>query len=196
MSKLSNKKWFRALFRRRIFIALLLIAQAVFLYFLIESGSRLSGAISVILTLISFFAVLYIIRKRDKGAYKLMWVILILTVPIFGGLFYLMTQTQTSHPNFKASGELGQKKAEHLLFAEDCGYKAQLRRCRSTHRRYATSAILRSSPSTPAAAQSIFRPARKCLRRFWRSLRRRSTIFSLNISSYKRAKCGTPFWKF
>lgn len=124
MSKLSNKKWFRALFRRRIFIALLLIAQAVFLYFLIESGSRLSGAISVILTLISFFAVLYIIRKRDKGAYKLMWVILILTVPIFGGLFYLMTQTQTSHPNFKASGELGQKKAERLLFAEDCGYKA------------------------------------------------------------------------
>ena len=124
MSKLSNKKWFRALFRRRIFIALLLIAQVVFLYFLIESGSRLSGEISVILTLISFFAVLYIIRKRDKGAYKLMWVILILTVPIFGGLFYLMTQTQTSHPNFKASGELGQKKAERLLFAEDCGYKA------------------------------------------------------------------------
>ena len=58
MSKLSNKKWFRALFRRRIFIALLLIAQVVFLYFLIESGSRLSGEISVILTLISFFAVL------------------------------------------------------------------------------------------------------------------------------------------
>lgn len=124
MSKLSNKKWFRALFRRRIFIALLLAAQAVFLYALVESGSRLSGAVSVALTLISFLAVLYIIRRRDKGSYKLMWVILILTVPIFGGLFYLVTQIQTSFPNFKASGELGQKKAEKLLFKKDCGYSA------------------------------------------------------------------------
>ena len=126
MSKLSNKKWFRALFRRRIFIALLLAAQVVFLYFLIESGSRLSAAIGVVLVLISFFAVLYIIRRRDKGAYKLMWVILILTVPIFGGLFYLMTQLQTSFPNFKANGDNGQKKAERLLFEKDCGYAAAL----------------------------------------------------------------------
>ena len=123
MSKLSGQKWFRALFRRRIFIALLLVAQLVFLYFLIESGSKLSGIVSLILTLISFLTVLYVIRRRDKGAYKLMWVILILTMPIFGGLFYIITQVQTAFPNFKASGELGQKKSEKLLFSEDCGFK-------------------------------------------------------------------------
>ena len=123
MSKLSEQKWFRALFRRRIFIALLLVAQLVFLYFLIESGSKLSGIVSLILTLISFLTVLYVIRRRDKGAYKLMWVILILTMPIFGGLFYIITQVQTAFPNFKASGELGQKKSEKLLFSEDCGFK-------------------------------------------------------------------------
>ena len=123
MSKLSEQKWFRALFRRRIFIALLLVAQLIFLYILIESGSKLSGIVSLILTLISFLTVLYVIRRRDKGAYKLMWVILILTMPIFGGLFYIITQVQTAFPNFKTSGELGQKKSEKLLFFEDCGFK-------------------------------------------------------------------------
>lgn len=123
MPKLSNKKWFRALFCRRFFIALLLIVQIVFLYALLESGSRLSGVISVTLTAISFLAVLSIIRNRDKGSYKLLWVILILTLPIFGGLFYLVTQIQISFPNFKAKAANCEKKAQALLFDEEDGFE-------------------------------------------------------------------------
>ena len=160
MSKLSEQKWFRALFRRRIFIALLLVAQLVFLYFLIESGSKLSGIVSLILTLISFLTVLYVIRRRDKGAYKLMWVILILTMPIFGGLFYIITQVQTAFPNFKASGELGQKKSEictlgTLLFYFIYDIKI-----------FVILTILPNSPFTPKARQNIFLRVRKCLKRF------------------------------
>lgn len=119
MQKLSNKKWFRALFRRRFYIALLLIIQLVFLCFLVVGGSKLSGAVSVTLTLISLFAVLYIVRKHDKGSYKLLWVILILVVPIFGGFLYLMTRLQTSFPNFKESGKIAEEQAKALFAKED-----------------------------------------------------------------------------
>lgn len=119
MQKLLNKKWFRALFRRRIYIALLLIIQLVFLYFLVVGGSRLSGAVSVALSLISLLAVLYIVRKHDKGSYKLLWVILISVMPIFGGFLYLMTRLQTSFPNFKENGKLAEKKAKSLLEDSD-----------------------------------------------------------------------------
>ena len=166
MSKLSEQKWFRALFRRRIFIALLLVAQLIFLYFLIESGSKLSGIVSLILTLISFLTVLYVIRRRDKGAYKLMWVILILTMPIFGGLFYIITQVQTAFPNFKASGELGQKSQRNFFFLKTAVLKKPAPLCRSMRRRFVILTILPNSPFTPKARQNIFLRVKKCSKRF------------------------------
>ena len=83
---LLDKKWFRALFRRRVLIILLLVVQVAFFLYLILTGSRAFTVINWILTAFSFLVVLSIIPKREKGAYKLLWVIQILIFPIFGGL--------------------------------------------------------------------------------------------------------------
>ena len=75
----------RALFRRRVLIILLLLLQIAFLLFVLIEGNRLSAAIYWGLTLFSLLEVLSIIPKREKGAYKLLWVVQILIFPIFGG---------------------------------------------------------------------------------------------------------------
>lgn len=62
-------KWLRKLFRRRMLIAFLIIVQAAFFIYLVASGSMLSQRLSKLLTIISVLVVLYIVSKRDKGAY-------------------------------------------------------------------------------------------------------------------------------
>ena len=77
-------------------IAFLIIVQAAFFIYLVASGSMLSQRLSKLLTIISVLVVLYIVSKRDKGAYKTLWVFLILCFPIFGGLLYLLVTCQTT----------------------------------------------------------------------------------------------------
>ncbi len=82
-------KWMKRLLRQRILIALILLLQIAFLGWSIFSNSRKWEMVTVVLTWISFFVALYVVNSRDKGAYKLSLVFLILLFPIFGGLFYI-----------------------------------------------------------------------------------------------------------
>lgn len=109
-----RKRWLRALFRRRVLTIGLLILQIVFLCNLIADGSKLSERISGILTIVSVIAVLCIVSKKDKGAYKIAWIILILTFPLFGGLMYLMFNFQSSTRRFSDDILRAQQKAEPL----------------------------------------------------------------------------------
>ena len=106
-----KNKWFRKLFRRRILIALLIILQAAFLLYAVISGSKISRNIGRLLTLISVFVVLYIVSKRDKGAYKTLWVFLILAFPIFGGLLYLLVYFQSTTSKMRKQISKTQEKA-------------------------------------------------------------------------------------
>ncbi len=96
-----HKRWFRVLFRHRIYIAVLLIVQVVFMLYVILSTSQAAAWVSRALSLISLLVALSIVIRRDKGAYKLMWVFLILLFPLFGGLLYLLFMYQSSTRNFK-----------------------------------------------------------------------------------------------
>ena len=91
-----NKKWLRSLFRRRILVILLLIFQFLFMLYLLQSTSAISDVISGVFKVISIVVSLYIFSRRDKGAYKLTWVFMILMFPLFGGLFYLIFNFQSS----------------------------------------------------------------------------------------------------
>ena len=91
-----NKRWFRVLFRRRVIISAMIVIQTAFLIYLVVAGSQLSDTINEILRILSFLVILYIISQRNKGAYKTAWILLILTFPLFGGLFYLMFRFQSS----------------------------------------------------------------------------------------------------
>ena len=46
--------------------------------------------LNYILSVLSFFFVLYIITKRDEGTYKILWLLVILIAPIPGALLYAL----------------------------------------------------------------------------------------------------------
>lgn len=75
---------------RRIVIIVLLILQLLLIVYTLLSRSMVSTAVSSGLGLFSIFVCLYIISRRDKDAYKLTWVFLIMLFPLFGGVFYLL----------------------------------------------------------------------------------------------------------
>jgi len=80
-----------AFLRSRMFIvALLLILQFAFLFASAHYLAEFYRAVNAVFLILSIAVVLYIINRQDNPAYKLVWVSLILTVPIFGGLLYLI----------------------------------------------------------------------------------------------------------
>ena len=91
-----KKRWFYRLFRRRLMVSILIVLQAAFLAWLIASGSALSHGINRALRLLSLLSVLYIVSRSGTGSFKTLWVILILTFPIFGGLLYLLIRLQSA----------------------------------------------------------------------------------------------------
>jgi len=109
-----HKRWLRTLFRRRVLTILLLLLQVWFIVNLVIGGSQISRRLSRLLTIASIVAVLYIVSKRDKGAYKTAWAILILAVPLFGGLMYLLFTFQSARWRFTKDAVYTQKKAEPL----------------------------------------------------------------------------------
>ena len=109
-----GRKWFRSLLRSRFFIILLLLLQMAFIIYVVKSGSQTSAVISSVMTFISFCASVYIISKKDKGAYKLTWVFMILLFPIFGGLFYIMFNFQLTYKRYTKRTEKCERKAKTL----------------------------------------------------------------------------------
>lgn len=87
---MDNKKWFRSLLWRRALICLVLLLQIGLLVYLTLRGDQSSRTVSAVLRLVSFLVCLSIMSKREKDAFKLSWVFLILMFPVFGGLFYLL----------------------------------------------------------------------------------------------------------
>lgn len=57
--------------------------------------------LNIVLTLISICTVIYIINGRKNPAYKLIWSVIILLFPVFGGLMYLSASLQSSTYLFK-----------------------------------------------------------------------------------------------
>lgn len=107
-----RQRWLRSLFRRRMLTILLLLVQVWFLIQLVTDGSQLSQRFSHLLTVISIAAVLYIVSRKDKGAYKTAWSILILSVPLFGGFLYLLSTVQASKWRFSKDVQYTQEKAK------------------------------------------------------------------------------------
>lgn len=111
----------RIVFSRRVIVIVLLLIQFAFMGFIIWDTSNKYGFVSIILNLISLFVVIYVINRRVKPAYKITWIILILTSPVFGGLFYLILKLQNYARNFR-----GRSKYEDSLLRNDLVQKKGL----------------------------------------------------------------------
>ena len=95
-----QQKWLRVVFRRRIFVIALLLFQIFLIIFLAVGTSKVSVYMGLALNGISIGVCLYVLNKKEKPAYKLTWIFLILLFPIFGGLVYVIFHTQTNPRKF------------------------------------------------------------------------------------------------
>ena len=87
----SRKKRLLTLLTSRLFIIVVLILLQLFLllFTLVELGTR-QYWVSVAFNILSFLMVLWILPREDNPSYKISWIILIMAVPLVGGIFYLM----------------------------------------------------------------------------------------------------------
>jgi cardiolipin synthase len=96
-----KKKWDWVVFRRGALIILILLAQIGFLIALIIGSSMSFQYISWSLNVLSIIVSIHVLNKKEKAAYKLTWIFLIMTFPIFGGIMYVIFYFQSNPRKLK-----------------------------------------------------------------------------------------------
>ena len=76
---------------RIVITVVLILVQVVWIMFAMLRLSNIMTWISTALNIVSILVVLHIIGKEDNSAYKIGWIVLIMALPLFGGLFYLFS---------------------------------------------------------------------------------------------------------
>ncbi len=111
-----KQKWFRALFRQRVWVIFLLILQLFFIIFTISRQGMISTVFQIIFKITSLFVSIYVIVRKDTLAeYKLLWLFIILLFPLFGGALYLLFSFQLSVKNLKSKSEVTDEKVKEML---------------------------------------------------------------------------------
>jgi cardiolipin synthase len=87
-------------FRRRIFVIAILLIQIGFFVLLIV-GSLSFRYIGWALNILSLAVCIHVLNKKEKSAYKITWIFLILMIPIFGGALYLIFYSQSNPRKLK-----------------------------------------------------------------------------------------------
>lgn len=86
-----NLKRFLSFFKSKLFfIAIMILAQLIVLSTLIVLLSYQFYWFYFLLVIISFLASVYVINREDNPSFKILWVLLIMAVPVMGGLFYVL----------------------------------------------------------------------------------------------------------
>ncbi|MCI9006873.1 MAG: cardiolipin synthase [Lachnospiraceae bacterium] len=84
------KKLFRLFKSRLVLVGLAILLQVFWWALFMSRLTSYSVFFNVFFQLISIGILLYLIRKDENSAYKIAWIILVMGVPLFGGVLYLM----------------------------------------------------------------------------------------------------------
>ncbi len=84
------KKLLHFLTSRVVLVTLLIVLQFALLAYVVLYLSVHALPVYVLMQCISLLLVVWVISREDNPSYKLAWVVTILALPIFGGLFYLI----------------------------------------------------------------------------------------------------------
>lgn len=115
---------FQILLWHRIGTILILLIQLVVLFDTILSNGRRSLVLQVILVGISIFAALHVMARKDKGAYKLSMVFLILLFPIIGGVLYWLFNLQMSAKGLQKKLNEIEKNGKYAFLLLEDSYEA------------------------------------------------------------------------
>lgn len=84
------RKIWKIFFTRTFIWLVLILIQLGFMVSLVYSLRSIYPQVDFLLQTLSIFMVIYIINRNDNPGYKLAWCICILSMPLVGGLFYLL----------------------------------------------------------------------------------------------------------
>lgn len=75
----------------RLFVTIAaVLLQLIWIFAMLWGLGAFSGHVMNLISLLSLILVLWIVNKRINPSYKLAWTILILAVPVFGLIIYLL----------------------------------------------------------------------------------------------------------
>ncbi|MBP0963963.1 MAG: cardiolipin synthase [Oscillospiraceae bacterium] len=92
--KKSLKHIFRIIFGRSMIYILMLLLQIAYLFVVFEKLGLYSGYIYALFSVLSSILLVYIINRKGSPEFKLVWVIPVLILPIFGALIYMWSRLQ------------------------------------------------------------------------------------------------------
>lgn len=121
---------------RMVVVGLAILLQALWWALFLGRLTRYSVFINGLFRIISIGILLYLIRKDENSSYKIAWIILVMGVPLFGGILYVM---------------MGNKKPSKRLAVKMAAVKAEMRDSMAQNQR-----ILKEiQAQDPAAAGNI-----------------------------------------
>ena len=98
-------KLFKVLKSRTVLVGLAILIQAAWYILFLRQLTSYSVFINGFFRFLSVVIVLYLIRKDENSAYKIAWIILIMLIPLLGGILYVLVG------NKKPSKKIAQKMA-------------------------------------------------------------------------------------
>lgn len=90
----------RAAINKHVLIALCILLQIAAIVYAVVFRGLYSYVFLIICELAGFVVSVHIIVKRGKSAYKFVWLFTVITLPIFGTLFYIIFYRQASSKRF------------------------------------------------------------------------------------------------
>ncbi|MDO4608659.1 MAG: phospholipase D-like domain-containing protein, partial [Clostridia bacterium] len=105
-----------------VFSGVCLILQIALFVYMISGIREHSVYINALSTVLSFVTVFYIVNRSDNPSYKILWIIFILAIPVFGVLTYMLWGGGRVRPGVK----------KRMLFCEN-KYKQMLPQNKKVH---------------------------------------------------------------
>ncbi len=104
-----GKKYLKNFTGRLIITAFFALVQIVFFIVMVIGLSTQAIWVYAALNFVSLAVVIFVVNRRQNPAFKLIWSIIILTFPVFGGFMYIAAALQGSTFRFKKRAERAHK---------------------------------------------------------------------------------------
>ena len=112
------KKILRFLISRTFWLSLLIIVQLGIFAMILLNISRFSNYLYLAFVLLSLAIVIWLVAKDDNPSYKITWIILIMTLPVLGGVFYLKFGNKTIPSRYREKME-SHRRSHAALYTDD-----------------------------------------------------------------------------
>lgn len=119
------KKLLRFFISRLFWFSLLIVVQIAILVVILLNLSSYSNYIYAAFVLLSLAIVIWLVAKDDNPSYKITWIILIMTLPVLGGFFYLKFGNKTIPSRYREKSE-AHRRSHAALYTEEAGDTAAL----------------------------------------------------------------------